>query len=406
MISGPKHSKEDKMSNLTQGETTPENRQHYDSAVQVIKSAILQQQVQAARQVNAVQLSLYYGVGQYISVNSRSGHWGKGAIDYISRKLQEQLPGLRGFSATNIKLMRLFYEAWSEHSISGGDENLESLLSIDGGCIEKSSVATDDFAGVKRNRIGAISSEVTMEEFQAVSFTHHCLILNKVKDMAERAYYVRLSAAERLSVSQLKAAIAGDTYRHRGLMPNNFERALRDTRSAIKAVEMFRDEYLLDFINVEELGARDKEDIDERVLENAIVHNIRNFIMTFGRDFSFIGNQYRIEAHGKEHFIDLLFYNRELSSLVAIELKTGPFKAAYLGQLNMYLQLLDDYVRKPQENPSIGIILCSDAEKPYVEYAVRDYAKPMGVAVYRTRDEMPEKLRRALPSMEDLRKLL
>lgn len=245
-----------------------------------------------------------------------------------------------------------------------------------------------------------------MEEFQAVSFTHHCLILNKVKDMAERAYYVRLSAAERLSVSQLKTAIASDTYRHRGLMPNNFERALRDTRSAIKAVEMFRDEYLLDFINVEELGARDKEDIDERVLENAIVHNIRNFIMTFGRDFSFIGNQYRIEAHGKEHFIDLLFYNRELSSLVAIELKTGPFKAAYLGQLNMYLQLLDDYVRKPQENPSIGIILCSDAEKPYVEYAVRDYAKPMGVAVYRTRDEMPEKLRRALPSMEDLRKLL
>ena len=102
----------------------------------------------------------------------------------------------------------------------------------------------------------------------------------------------------------------------------------------------------------------------------------------------------------------MLFYNRDLSSLVAVELKAGPFKAAYLGQLNMYLQLLDDFVRKPHENPSIGIILCSDAEKPYVEYAVRDYAKPMGVAVYKTRDEMPEKLRRALPSIEDLRKLL
>ena len=154
---------------------------------------------------------------------------------------------------------------------------------------------------------------------------------------------------------------------HRGQMPNNFERALSDSRSALKAVEMFRDEYLLDFINVEELGARDKEDIDERVLENAFVHNIRDFIMTFGRDFTFMGNQYRIEAHGKEHFIDLLFYNRELSALVAIELKSGPFKAAYLGQLNMYLQLLDDYIRKPQENPSIGIILCTDAGKPYVE---------------------------------------
>ena len=189
-------------------------------------------------------------------------------------------------------------------------------------------------------------------------------------------------------------------------MPNNFEMAFKDSRSALKAVEMFRDEYLLDFINLEALGARDREDLDERVLENAIVHNIRDFIMTFGRDFSFVGNQYCIEAHGREHFIDLLFYNRDLSSLVAVELKAGPFKAAYLGQLNMYLQLLDDFVRKPHENPSIGIILCSDAEKPYVEYAVRDYAKPMGVAVYKTRDEMPEKLRRALPSIEDLRKLL
>lgn len=378
---------------------------NYDGAVQVIKSVILQRQVQAARQVNAVQLALYYSVGQYISVHSRSGQWGKGAIDYISRRLQEQLPGLRGFSPANIKLMRTFYEEWSPRKLTHlfDDKNAQSTESQS---IVNSLVATDELEWLQKSDIFAVTLGMTLEEFQAVSFTHHSMILREVKDVAERAYYVRLSATEQLSVTRLKAAIANDMYRHRGQMPNNFELALRDTRSALKAVEMFRDEYLLDFINVEELGARDKEDIDERVLENAIVHNIRDFIMTFGRDFTFMGNQYRIEAHGKEHFIDLLFYNRELTALVAIELKTGPFKAAYLGQLNMYLQLLDDYVRKPQENQSIGIILCSDAEKPYVEYAVRDYAKPMGVAVYKTRDEMPEKLRRALPSMEDLRKLL
>lgn len=373
----------------------------YDGAVQAIKRAILEQQLHAARRINAVQLALYYSVGHYISVNSRVGQWGKGAIEYISKKLQEQLPGLRGFSATNIKQMRLFYEAWSANVRAPMGESIaEDITHI------KSSVTTDDL-GIAPE-IGSFLSlpQLTAEEFQAVSFTHHCTILNKVKEVAEREFYVRICAMERLSVSQLKAAIAGDAYRHRGQLPNNFRQTLSDTRSAVKAIEMFRDEYLLDFINVEELGARDKEDIDERVLENAIVHNIRNFIMTFGRDFTFMGNQYRIEAHGKEHFIDLLFYNRELSALVAIELKTGPFKAAYLGQLNMYLQLLDDYVRKPQENQSIGIILCSDAEKPYVEYAVRDYAKPMGVAVYKTQDEMPEKLRRALPCMEDLRKFL
>lgn len=394
------------MSKLTQGKIVLSEQQNYDSAVQAIKHAILSQQVKAAQQVNAVQLALYYSVGQYISVHSRTGQWGKGAIDYISRRLQELLPGLRGFSATNIKLMRLFFEAWSGTALKEHNRGAKTALSIDSNLAKKSSVVTDDLKLFQACESLPTAWGVSFEEFQAISFTHHCVILNKVKEQAERAYYVRLSATARLSVARLKAAIAGDMYHHYGQMPNNFELALGDSRSALKAVEMFRDEYLLDFINVEELGARDKEDIDERVLENAIVHNIRDFIMTFGKSFSFIGNQYRIEAHGKEHFIDLLFYNRELSSLVAVELKTGPFKAAYLGQLNMYLQLLDDYERKPQENPSIGIILCSDAEKPYVEYAVRDYAKPMGVAVYKTRDEMPENLRRALPSVEDLRKLL
>lgn len=390
------------MDNLAQDGNMREVQKSYDEAVIAIKKAILLQQVNAARQVNAVQLALYYSVGKFVSENSRSGYWKKGAIDYISRRLQEQLPGLRGFSATNIKQMRLFYEAWS-----GCSERMPNKAHIiENDDVIKSSDTSDDLAMVGGSTMLLRGHDISIEEFNSISFSHHCAILNKVKNKEERIYYVRLSAAERLSLSQLKTAIASDTYCHRGKMPNNFVQTLNDSRSALKAVEMFRDEYLLNFINVEELGARDKEDIDERVLENAIVHNIRDFIMTFGRDFSFMGNQYRIEAHGKEHFIDLLFFNRELSALVAVELKTGPFKAAYLGQLNMYLQLLDDYVRKPQENPSIGIILCSDAEKTYVEYAVRDYAKPMGVAVYKTRDELPEKLRRALPSMEDLRKLL
>ncbi len=388
--------------NLAQNGNMGEVQKSYDEAVIAIKNAILLQQVNAARQVNAVQLTLYYSVGKFVSENSRLGYWKTGAIDYISRRLQEQLPGLRGFSATNIKQMRLFYEAWSGCAAPGLKR--DNVIENEG--IIKSSDTSDDLAKVENTIMNLRDYGVSTKEFHSISFSHHCAILSKVKNQDERVYYVRLSAAERLSLSQLKSAMASDTYSHRGQMPNNFVQTLSSSRSALKAVEMFRDEYLLDFINVEELGARDKEDIDERVLENAIVHNIRDFIMTFGRDFTFMGNQYRIEAHGKEHFIDLLFYNRELSSLVAIELKTGPFKAAYLGQLNMYLQLLDDYVRKPQENQSIGIILCSDAEKPYVEYAVRDYAKPMGVAVYKTRDEMPEKLRRALPSMEDLRKLL
>ena len=128
--------------------------------------------------------------------------------------------------------------------------------------------------------------------------------------------------------------------------------------------------------------------------------------MTFGQDFSFIGNQYRIEVAGEEMFIDLLFFNRELNSLVAVELKSGKFRSSYLGQLNTYLSALDSYIRKPHENPSIGIILCREMNQTFVEFAVRDYNKPMGVATYRASEDMPERLRKALPDIDELKKLL
>jgi len=175
---------------------------------------------------------------------------------------------------------------------------------------------------------------------------------------------------------------------------------------ALRAIETFKDSYLLDFINVEELGARDISDVDERVVENSIVHNIKNFMMTFGKDFSFIGNQYHLEIYEIDHYSDLLFFNRELNCLVAVELKTGAFKSAYLGQLTTYLRLLDDKVKKSHENPSIGIILCTSASKQYVEYCIQDYDKPMGVATYKTSSDMPEKLRNALPPIEEMKKLL
>ena len=188
-------------------------------------------------------------------------------------------------------------------------------------------------------------------------------------------------------------------------MPNNFAQTLPDTKQALKAVCSFKDEYLLDFINVEELDEQE-EDLDEKIVEKAIVANVKKFIMTFGQDFSFIGNQYRMEVAGEEMFIDLLFFNRELNSLVAVELKSGKFRTSYLGQLNTYLSALDTYIRKPHENPSIGIILCREMNQTFVEFAVRDYNKPMGVATYRASKDMPERLRNALPDVEDLKKAI
>ena len=366
----------------------------YTTAVQTIKTAILQSQYQAAKLVNKEQLALYYGIGRYISQNSRDKYWGTGAITFISNRLHMELPGLRGFSERNLKNMRTFYEEWSVLDVTPAVATAETKLENNDKVNEIRQLQLPDF------------KNFPAEEFFKIGFTHHIAILSQVKTIEERYFYMKLCANEFLKVDTLKKLIKEDIYHNQGSLPNNFMEKLPTADFARRAILAFKDEYILDFINVEELGARDIEDVDERIVENKIIQNIKNFIMTFGRDFTFVGNQFRVEALGHTHIIDLLFFNRELSSLVAVELKTGPFKTAYLGQLNMYLRVLDDFVRKPKENPSIGIVLCKSADKAYVEYAVRDYDKPMGVAIYKTASDMPERLRNTLPDIEELKKLL
>ncbi len=363
----------------------------YNAAVQTIKEAILRSQYQAAKLVNREMLSLYYGIGRYISANSREGFWGTGAIKTISERLRKELPGLKGFSQTNLKYMRIFYEEWSpiieakNHKSSAVADkiNTDSLLPV------KSSTTADD-----------------LERFLNLSFSHHIIILAEEKNIEKRWKYISLAIENKWDKRFLKTQIKENVADKYGAMPSNFGVTIKDSRDAIKALNMFKDEYLLDFINTEEIGIRDLADIDERVVEQEIIHNIKKFIMTFGRDFAFVGNQYHLEAFSEDFFPDLLFFNRELNCLVVVELKTGDFKPGYLAQLMTYLRILDDKVKKPHENPSIGIVLCKNANKDFVEYVIQDYAKPMGVATYRLSEEMPEKLREALPDVEELKKLL
>ncbi|MBR8774722.1 putative nuclease YhcG [Porphyromonas levii] len=356
-------------------------------------------QYRAASLANQEQLSLYYGIGRYVPENSRKGYWGKGAIETISQQLQKELPGLRGFSVANIKFMRQFYEAWCDDLKSlttvsqiGNDKSLTTVSEIDTQLLIP--FETPD------------SQNFDLASFSGLGFTHHMIIVRKAKSLEERLFYIRQAISNKWSKEVLTARIEDDLYHHQGEIPSNFIQKIPDARQSLKAIGMFKDEYLLDFINVEELGERDIEDIDERVIEQEIIHNIKKFILTFGRDFAFVGNQYRLEVYGVEHFPDLIFFNRELNALVVIELKKGAFKPSYLGQLCTYLRLVDDQMRKPHENPSIGLVLCKSADKKYVEYVIQDYDKPLGVSTYKTSDEMPEKLKQALPNIEELKKLL
>ena len=366
------------------------------NAVQAIKSAILHSQQRALAAINQEQLALYYGIGRFVSMNTRNKNWGKGFIEAVSEQLRKELPGLRGFSAASLRKMRTFYEEWQMLSDNSFVET-NKLVDIE----SNSFVGTNELPTVQFK----IDANFPITAFMNIGFTHHYAIISKVKDVEQRKFYIQFAADTKAKVEDLEQVINDDLYSHQGELPNNFKRTIPDQLQAYRAITMFKDEYLLDFINTEELFIRDK-DRDERVIEQRIVQNVKEFIMTFGKDFTFVGNQYHLEKFGVEEFPDLLFFNRELAALVCVELKDGPFRTSYLGQLAGYLRILDDEVRKPNENPSIGIILCKSANKKFVEYVIQDYDKPMGVATYKTTADMDERLKRLLPPVEELEKLL
>jgi predicted nuclease of restriction endonuclease-like (RecB) superfamily len=360
----------------------------YAEAIRAIKQAILKSRYNAAVLVNREMLMLYFGIGEYISNNSRAGTWGTGAIETISLQLQKELPGLRGFSATNLKRMRTFYEAWKS-------------------TFANRPLATDEI-GSANNEIVINRPLVTdnlkpglSDAFSRIGFTHHYEILLAAESPEERLFYIQKCATEFWSVEKLKYNLKSDLYAREGKIANNFAVTIPDADFRGKALRSFKDEYLLDYINIE-----DPDEADEREISDHIVRNIKKFIMTLGSDFSFIGQEYRLVVGGKEYFVDLLFFNRQISSIVAIELKRGEFKPEYAGKLNFYLSALDTYVKKPHENPSIGIVLCKSQNTDVVEFAFRDTSKPMGVATYHLSKELPKEYQGILPDADKLREVL
>ena len=369
------------------------------TAVEIIKTAILNSQYEAAKDVNRVQLGLYFGIGRFLASKKGKKTWGTGVLETISDNLRKQLPGLRGFSATSLKKMRQFYENWSFLDVPNSTVTTDELTEPSES-LYKSIIAITEF------KVSVNFTEFPIDDFLKVPFSHHVQIFSRVKNLDERYFYITKTSQEHLAVEELNRAIDRNDFLHQKELPNNFVNTLSSAKQARKAVQMFKNEYLLDFINVEEIGERDAQDVDEKVVENQIIQNIKNFIMTFGKDFTFVGNQYHLEAYGEEFFSDLLFFNRELNCLVVVELKTGEFKPSYLGQLCTYLRIIDDKVKKPHENSTIGIILCKSMNKEFVEYVIQDYDKPMGVSTYKSMEDMPEKIKNVMPDIEELRKLI
>lgn len=374
----------------------------YSVAVQAIKEAIQRSQARALHLVNSEVLSLYYGIGRYISENSREGFWGTGALAQISSQLQKEMPGLKGYSETSLKDMRTFYEQWqlfvNRQPMADELPSASESMSVLGG------VKIDERLMLRQIR-QPLADELDWGEFLKVPFTHHVMILRKEKTLEGRVFYIRQCAQHCWNKYVLRDYLKDNLYNEQGQLPNNFCETIPDQQLAVQTMKAFKEEYLLDFINAEDLYS-EAEDRNEPVLNKKIVENIRDFILRFGQDFVFLREQYRVMIGEEEKFIDLLFFNRQLNALVAVELKDARFQPAHLGQLSFYLSALDRNVRKPHENPPIGLVLCREFDRMVVEVAISDYSKPMGVATFRLGKNAPEDLTRVLPPAEELSKVI
>ena len=355
----------------------------------IVKEIILQirsRRYNAAVSANREHLLLYFTAGKILSEKVKAADWGQKVLSIICEGIQKEFPGIRGFSIRNLKNMRRFYEAYTSVEIS------RSAIAESA----EKQIGQPTTARVAKFQFGQLSTAQINDVFLKIGFTHHILLLQKCPDHKERFFYMHQAVINQWSVNTLGYHIESGLYKRKGKISSNFKLTLPEKLKS-HALETFKDEYLLNFINVTDGDS-------EEVIENELVKNLRDFLMSLGREFAFMGNQYRVVVDEEEFFVDLLFYHRQLQALIAFELKAGKFKPEYAGKMNFYLEALDNYVKLEHENPSIGIILCREKKNTIVEFAFKRVDRPMGVATYVLSKKLPPEYKNFLPTATQIKK--
>ncbi len=328
----------------------------YSELLKDIKDRIRTAQYAALKAVNKELISLYWDIGKTIVERQTGETWGKSVVEQLAKDLRKELPEHKGFSAQNLWYMRQFYLEYKDEK-----EILQQLVG-------------------------------------EIGWSHNIEVFTKCKDNLEREFYVRMTRKFGWSRNVLIHRIENKDYERTLLSQTNFDQTVSaEHRNQAKLA--VKDEYLFDFL---ELG----DEYSERQLETALIGKVEHFLREMGGMFAFVGSQFKLEVSNKEYFIDLLLYHRALRCLVAIELKIGEFLPEYVGKMQFYLAVLNDKVKMPEENPSIGIILCKDKNKTIVEYALQQSVSPIGIAQYELVSTLPENLRGQLPTTEQIAKIL
>jgi predicted nuclease of restriction endonuclease-like (RecB) superfamily len=305
----------------------------FTDIIQLIK----QSRTEAIKAVNAELINLYWNIGAYISKKIEQSEWGDSVVRELANFIQIQEPEIKGFSDKNIWRMKQFYEAYKDFP------KISPLL-------------------------------------REISWSHNLAIFSRCKTVEEREFYLKLAKQERYSFRELDRQISASLFERTMIGNSKLSTALRESNHDL--TNTLKDSYVFEFLNLPNPHS-------ESDLQRGLVRQMKNFILELGKDFLFIGEEYKLQVGNSDFFIDLLFYHRGLQCLVAFELKADKFKPDHLGQLNFYLEALDRDLKKPNENPSIGVLLCKDKDNEVVEYALSRSLSPTMVSEYKT--QLPDK---------------
>jgi predicted nuclease of restriction endonuclease-like (RecB) superfamily len=324
--------------------------------------AIQEAKSKAYSQINTTLICLYWDIGKYISEKVEKKLWGKSVVENLARYISQKQPNLKGYSKSNLWRMKQFYEIYRN------DKKLATVLR--------------EIEDTSENNALVVQNEKVPTLLAQISWSHNIEIFSRCKIEEEREFYIKLSIKERLSFRELQRQINTSSFERVMLSDEGLSPALKTivkSKEDNNAISTLKDTYIFDFLD--DLPKKPKE----RDLQKALVNGLKEFILEIGRDFSFVGQNYKLEVGTDDFYIDLLFFHRELQCLVCFELKTEKFKPEHLGQLNFYLEALDRDVKKEHERPSIGILLCDEKNNEVVKYAMSRTLSPSMVADYKTK---------------------
>lgn len=340
---------------------------NYAFIIKEIKELIYSRQYEAMKKVNVELMQLYWEIGGIIEHKQREQGWGKSVVEVLSKELQKEFPGAKGYTARNLWFMRQFYAEYS------GMTNLKPMVS-----------------DLSNSKLPPLVADI--------SWTKNIVIIQKCKDPLERIFYIKATRRFGWTKDVLINNIENKAYERYLTNQTNFDDTVPE-KYRLQAKLAVKDEYNFDFL---EVGTEHSEE----ELETAIMKNLRKFLIEMGGYFTFVRDQYHLDVTDEDYHVDLLLFHRRLRSLIAIELKIGDFKPEYVGKMQFYLTALDETVKLPDENPSIGIIICKSKHRTRVEYTLKLSNAPIGVATYTTDGSLPENLRALLPSPDEIAKIV